>query len=288
MAENKGSLRGKTVFITGASRGIGLAIALKCAKDGANIVIAAKTAKPHPKLPGTIYTAAKEVEDAGGRCLPCIVDVRSEDDVKSAVQKAVDTFGGIDILVNNASAIDRKFTEDTKMKSYDLMQAVNTRGTFMCSKYCAPYLRKSSNAHILTLSPPLNMNPGWFAEGVAYTISKYGMSMCALGMAEEFREDKIAVNTLWPRTFINTAASQNMGFGAELLNMSRKPNIMSDAAYIILCKDSATTTGNFFLDDEVIASAGITDFDQYNYVKNPSLAVDIFVDEMKTFGKSKI
>ncbi|XP_070505874.1 hydroxysteroid dehydrogenase-like protein 2, partial [Chironomus tepperi] len=227
---NTGKLKGKTLFITGASRGIGKAIALKAAADGANIVIAAKTAEPHPKLPGTIYTAAKEIEAAGGKALPCIVDVRDEQQVRQAVQKAVDVFGGIDIVVNNASAISLTPTDKTEMKRFDLMHQINVRGTFLVSKECLPYLKKSENPHILNLSPPLYMRPQWFSSHVAYTMSKYGMSMCVLGMAEEFKSFNIAVNALWPKMIISTAAT-DMLQGKESSDFSRSTDIMADSAY---------------------------------------------------------
>lgn len=287
---NTGKLSGLTIFITGASRGIGKEIGKKAAKDGANIVIAAKTAEPHPKLPGTIYTAAKEIEEAGGKCLPCIVDVRDENQVASAVQKAVEKFGGIDIVVNNCSAISMTGTLDTDIKKYDLMNQVNARGTFLTSKLCLPYLLKSRHPHILNISPPINLNPLWFKQHVAYTIAKYGMSMCALGMAEEFRADKIGVNCLWPRTAIYTAAMEMLG-GSESANVSRKPEIMADAAYAILCKDPAVCTANFFIDDEVLSKAGISDFDQY--LIDPSnrdkLLPDFFLDDIPPqFGGGKV
>ncbi|KAJ9587197.1 hypothetical protein L9F63_019277 [Diploptera punctata] len=290
---NTGKLAGRTVFITGASRGIGKAIALKVAKDGANVVIAAKTADPHPKLPGTIYTAAQEVEAAGGKCLPCIVDVRDETQVKSAVEEAVKMFGGIDIVVNNASAISLTGTLDTEMKRYDLMHHINTRGTFLVSKVCLPYLQKGKNPHILNLSPPLNMNPFWFKNHVAYTMAKYGMSMCVLGMAEEFKDDGIAVNALWPRTAIHTTAIEMLS-GSEAARVSRKPEIMADAAYAILCRDSRSFTGKFTVDDEVLKEEGITNLDQYavDPYMNESLMLDFFLDvqgekTIKTGGESK-
>src|ERR1700690_3832145 len=255
------SLRGKTLFITGASRGIGLAIGLRAARDGANVVIAAKTEKAHPKLPGTIHSAAAEIEAAGGRALPLVVDIRFEEQVYGAVEQAVSRFGGIDILVNNASAISLTGTPETPMKRYDLMIGVNARGTFLCSQACLPHLKKASNPHILTLSPPLDMRPKWFAPHLAYTMAKYGMSMCVLGMAEEFRGAGIAVNALWPRTIIATAALQIIP-GAEP-ERGRKPEIMADAAWHILTGDSRAATGNFFIDDEVLAAAGIVDLSSY-------------------------
>ncbi|KAI5701450.1 hypothetical protein M8J75_009703 [Diaphorina citri] len=276
---NTGKLSGLTIFITGASRGIGKAIALKAAKDGANIVIAAKTAEPHPKLPGTIYSAAKEVEDAGGNCLPCIVDIRDEHAVQSAVNAAVDKFGGIDILVNNASAISLTDTANTPLKKYDLMNQINARGTYLVSQKCLPYLKKSNHAHILNISPPLNLNPFWFKNHVAYTISKYGMSMCALGMAEEFKGDNIAVNALWPRTAIYTAAIEMLtGGSADAKATSRKPEIMADAAYYILSSNPPSLTGQFLIDDEVLKAQHI-DLEQYSYVPNANLAPDFFLDD---------
>jgi citronellol/citronellal dehydrogenase len=269
------TLAGKTLFITGASRGIGLAIALRAARDGANIVIAAKTGTPHPKLPGTIHTAAAEVEAAGGKALPLIVDIRFEDQVYRAVEQAVARFGGIDILVNNASAIGLTGTLDTPMKRFDLMMGVNVRGTFLCTQACLPHLKQSANPHILTLSPPLDMRPQWFAPHVAYTISKYGMSMCVLGMAEEFREVGIAVNALWPRTIIATAALQVIP-GAEP-ERGRTPEIVADGAWYILTRSSRSTTGNFFIDDEVLAAAGITDLSRYAVAKDQPLRPDLFI-----------
>ena len=273
------SLAGKTLFITGASRGIGLAIALRAARDGANIAIAAKTETPHPRLPGTIHTAAAEVEAAGGRALPLAVDIRFEDQVYAAVQQAVTRFGGIDILVNNASAISLTGTLETPMKRYDLMMGVNVRGTFLCSQACLPHLKKSANPHILTLSPPLDLRAGWFAPHLAYTMSKYGMSLCVLGMAEEFREAGIAVNALWPRTIIATAALQVIP-GAEA-QRGRSPEIVADAAWHILTRDSRSTTGNFFIDDQVLAAAGITDLTGYAIEKGLPLRPDLFVEENK-------
>ena len=269
------TLAGKTLFITGASRGIGLAIALRAARDGANIVIAAKTATPHPKLPGTIHTAAAEVEAAGGKALPLIVDIRFEEQVYRAVEQAVARFGGIDILVNNASAIGLTGTLETPMKRFDLMMGVNVRGTFLCSQACLPHLKQSANPHILTLSPPLDMRPQWFAPHAAYTISKYGMSMCVLGMAEEFREAGIAVNALWPRSIIATAALQVIP-GAEP-ERGRTPEIVADAAWHILARSSRSTTGNFFIDDEVLAAAGITDLSRYAVAKGQPLRSDLFI-----------
>lgn len=272
-------LSGKTLFITGGSRGIGKAIALRAARDGANVVIAAKTAEPHPKLPGTIYSAAEEIEAAGGKALPLVVDVRDEDVVGAAVDKAVETFGGIDVLVNNASAIMLTGTLQTPMKRFDLMHQVNVRGTFLCSQKCLPHLKKAANPHILTLSPPLNMNPRWFANHVAYTMAKYGMSMCVLGMAEEFKRAGVAVNALWPRTTIATAAVKNLLGGDAMINASRTPEIMADAAWQILTADSRETTGNFFIDEEVLSAAGVEDFEQYAVVPGTKLVVDLFLDQ---------
>uniref|UniRef100_A0A0A9WUB0 Hydroxysteroid dehydrogenase-like protein 2 n=2 Tax=Lygus hesperus TaxID=30085 RepID=A0A0A9WUB0_LYGHE len=289
---NSGKLAGKTLFITGASRGIGKAIALKAAKDGANIVIAAKTADPHPKLPGTIYSAAKEVEDAGGKALPCVVDVRDEAQVQSAVDNAVKKFGGIDILINNASAISLTGTLETDMKRYDLMNNINTRGTFLVSKVCLPYLKKGKNPHIMNISPPLNMNPFWFKNHVAYTMAKYGMSMCVLGMSEEFKDDGVAVNALWPRTAIMTAAIEMLTGGGSASH-SRKPEIVADAAYAVLCKDSKTVTGQFLIDEEVLKGEGLTDAQIAQYACVPSsvdnLMPDFFLDEaMKVAQSGKV
>lgn len=278
MAANTGKLVGCTVFITGASRGIGKAIALKLARDGANIVIAAKTAEPHPKLPGTIYTAAKEMEEAGGKALPCVVDIQSEKQVKDAVKEAVNKFGGIDILVNNASAISLTGTLQTPMKRYDLMNGINARGTYLCSQACLPYLLKGKNPHILNISPPLNMAAKWFQGHVGYTMAKYGMSMCALGMAEEFRDDGVAVNALWPRTAIYTAAMDMLGGGSEVAKQCRKVDIMADAAYFILCQDSRSFTGNFCIDDEVLLQSGVKDVSVYDCVPGNKLLPDFFLD----------
>jgi citronellol/citronellal dehydrogenase len=274
------NLAGKTLFITGASRGIGLAIAKRAAKDGANIAIAAKTAEAHPKLPGTIYTAAEEIEEAGGKALPLIVDVRSEENVEEAIQKTVESFGGIDILVNNASAISLTPTLATDMKKYDLMHNINTRGTFLCSQKAIPHLKKSENPHVLNLSPPLNMETRWFQNHVAYTMAKFGMSMCVLGMAGEFSSDGIAFNALWPRTTIATAAINNQMGGDMIMKLSRKPEMMAEAAYIIFNKNSREFSGNFCIDDEVMAEAGITDLSQYQVdpdLPSEKLAPDFFV-----------
>lgn len=275
------SLRGKTLFISGASRGIGLAIAVRAAKDGANIAIAAKSDQPNPRLPGTIHTAAEAIEAAGGKALPMQVDIRDEDAVAAAVQKTAAHFGSVDILVNNASAISLSGTLDTPMKRFDLMFGVNVRGTFVCSQACLPYLKESAkagrNPHILNLSPPLSMKPRWFAPHVAYTMAKYGMSMCVLGMAEEFRADGIGVNALWPRTVIATAALNVIALADP--KKGRKPEIMADAAHVILTRDPRNCTGNFFIDDEVLASAGTKDLDQYAVTPgNQQFQPDFFVD----------
>ncbi|HVT15593.1 MAG TPA: NAD(P)-dependent oxidoreductase [Thermoanaerobaculia bacterium] len=270
-------LRGKTLFITGASRGIGKAIALRAAADGANVVIAAKTTEPHPKLPGTIYTAAAEVEAAGGKALPIALDIRDEERVAAAVAEAAAAFGGIDILVNNASAINLTATLETPMKRFDLMWSVNARGTFACSQACLPHLRKAANPHILTLSPPLNLCSKWLPRFVAYSISKYGMSLCVLGMAEEFRADGIAINALWPQTVIATAAIAMLG-GLVAPENCRKPEVVSDAAWHILTRDSRATTGNFFIAEEVLAAAGVTDLDRYDVQPGAHLISDLFVE----------
>uniref|UniRef100_A0A8C5LW11 Hydroxysteroid dehydrogenase-like protein 2 n=1 Tax=Leptobrachium leishanense TaxID=445787 RepID=A0A8C5LW11_9ANUR len=277
-------LAGCTLFITGASRGIGKAIALKAAKDGANIVIAAKTAEPHPKLPGTIYTTANEVEAAGGKALPCIVDVRDEKQISDAVEKAVKTFGGIDILVNNASAISLTNTTDSTMKKVDLMMGINTRGTYLTSKLCIPYLKKSKFAHILNLSPPLNLNPVWFKDHCAYTMAKYGMSMCVLGMAEEFKGE-IAVNALWPKTVIHTAATDMLG-GSGMQAQCRTTDIMADAAYSILTKPK-DFTGNFLIDEELLKQEGIKDLEVYAVSPGHPLLPDFFLDESPDVATSK-
>jgi citronellol/citronellal dehydrogenase len=271
-------LKDKVVFITGASRGIGREIALRFARDGAKIAIAAKSTEPNPKLEGTIYSVAEEVEKAGGKALPLIVDVRDEAMVADAVQKTVTTFGGIDILINNASAINLGSTDDISMKRFDLIFAVNVRATFMCSKLCHPHLKKSANPHILTLSPPLSMNPKWFKKHVAYTMSKFGMSMCTLGMAEEFRKEGIAVNSLWPKTLIATAAI-SVNISRLLYHASRKPIIVADAAYEIVTSDSRSVTGNFFVDETILRLRGVTDFKQYAMHRFIPVISDIFLDE---------
>jgi citronellol/citronellal dehydrogenase len=271
------SLAGKTLFITGASRGIGLAIALRAARDGANIAIAAKTSSPHKHLPGTIYSAAEEIEAAGGKALPLVVDVREESSVMQAVEQAANVFGGIDICVNNASAIQLTPTEATDMKRYDLMHQVNARGTFLTSKACIPYLKRADNPHVLALSPPLDMSPHWFGRHVAYTMAKYGMSMCMLGMAEEFRDQGIAFNGLWPRTGIATAAIKFALAGDEGMAHCRTPEIMADAAYAIFNKPSREFTGQFVIDDTFLYAEGERDFDQYRVDPSKPLMPDFFV-----------
>jgi citronellol/citronellal dehydrogenase len=273
------TLSGKTLFITGGSRGIGLAIALRAARDGANIAIAAKTSDPNPKLPGTVHTAAAEIDAAGGRALPIVCDIRFEDQVAAAVAKTVDTFGGIDICINNASALSPTGTEATDMKRFDLMHAINTRGTFLTTKLCIPHLRKAGNPHVLVLSPPLDLQPKWFKNHVAYSIAKYGMSLCVLGMAEEFRNDGIAVNALWPRTAIATAAIANV-LGRELIAMSRTPDIMADAAHLILTQPSRELTGQFLIDDSFLfEKGGVTDFTPYRVDPSKPLVQDFFVPD---------
>ena len=271
------SLAGKTLFITGASRGIGLAIALRAARDGANIAVAAKTATPHPKLPGTIYTAAAEIERAGGRALPLTVDVRDEAAVAAAVRQCAEAFGGIVICVNNASAINLAPTERIEMRRYDLIQQINTRGTFLTTRACLPYLREAANPHVLTLSPPLNLQPQWFAPHLAYSLSKYGMSLCMLGLAEEYRAAGIACNALWPRTTIATAAVEFALGGAPMLRRSRTPEIVADAAHVILNRPSRECTGNFFIDDDVLYAAGVRDFSRYSVEPGGELLADLFI-----------
>lgn len=271
-------LKNKTVFISGGSRGIGLAIAKRAAQDGANIIIAAKTAEPHPKLPGTVYTAAEEIEAAGGKALPCICDIRDEKAVQAAVAAGVEKFGGIDVCVNNASAISLTPTLQTPMHRFDLMHQINTRGTFLVSKTCLPHLLESDNPHILNLAPPLNMLEKWFKNHVAYTMAKFGMSMCVLGMAGEFREQGVAVNALWPRTAIATAAIKNLLGGDQMINRSRKPEIMADAAHYILTQASREFTGNFCIDDEIMERAGVTDLTAYAVDPSQDLMPDFFVE----------
>jgi citronellol/citronellal dehydrogenase len=273
------SLRNKTLFITGASRGIGKAIALRAAADGANIVVAAKTTEPHPKLPGTIHTAVDEIEAAGGKGLAYPMDLRFEDQVLAAVAKAVEHFGGIDILVNNASAMFLARTADTPMKRFDLMHAVNLRGTFMTSQACLPHLLKADNPHILNIAPPLNMQAKWFAPYLAYAMSKYGISMCVLGMAEELRPLGVAVNALWPKTVIATAAVRNLFGGEEVVRRSRKPEIMAAAAHSVLVRNSRECTGRFFVDEDVLTADGVLDFLPYSTIPGAELLPDIFLDE---------
>lgn len=281
MATEAPVLKGKTLFITGASRGIGKAIGLRAAKDGANVVIAAKTAEAHPKLPGTIYTAAEEIEKAGGKAIPCLVDVRDEAQVKEAVDRAIAAFGGIDILVNNASAISLTGTLETPMKRFDLMHQINTRGTFLCSQACIPHLEKAENPHILNLAPPLSSitDPKWFGPHVAYTMAKFGMTLCVLGMAEELKVKKIAVNALWPRTVIATSAVQNLLGGDDVMKGSRTVEIMADAAYEIFAMKSTDpkATGQYFIDDEVLTAAGVKDLSRYASVPGAELIPDFFV-----------
>jgi citronellol/citronellal dehydrogenase len=274
-----GTLNKKTIFITGGSRGIGLAIALRAAKDGANIAIAAKTADPNPKLPGTIYTAAAGIEQAGGTALPVICDIRFEDQVQAAVEQTVKQFGGIDVCINNASAISLTPTAQTDMKRYDLMHQINGRGTFLTSKLCIPHLLKAENPHILMLSPPLDLNPRWFAQHVAYTIAKYNMSLCVLGMAAELKSQGIAVNALWPRTTIATAAVANLLGGDKLMRASRKADILADASHVILTKPSREFTGNFCIDDTLLWENGKRDFDHYRVDPGEDLTPDFFVPE---------
>ena len=273
------SLQGKTLFITGASRGIGLAIALRAAKDGANIAIAAKTAEPNPKLPGTIYTAAQEIEQAGGKALPLVCDIRFEEQVNDAVARCVAQFGGIDICVNNASAIQLTGTLATDMKRYDLMQQINARGTYLVSKTCIPHLRRAANPHVLMLSPPLDMNAKWFAGHTAYTMAKFGMSMCVLGMAAEFAADGIAFNALWPRTGIATAAIRNALAGDEGMRHCRTTEILSDAAWLIFNKNAREFTGQFLIDDTFLVANGVTDFDRYRADPTKDLMPDFFVPD---------
>jgi len=273
------SLKGKTLFITGASRGIGEAIALRAARDGANIVVAAKTAEPHPKLPGTIYTAAKDIEAAGGQALPVIVDVRDETSVVAGVEQAVARFGGIDICVNNASAIQLTGTLQTDMKRYDLMNQVNARGSYLTSKACLPHLKQAANPHVLMISPPLDMNPRWFAGHTAYTMAKFGMSMCVLGMSAEFKDEGVAFNALWPRTGIATAAIRFALAGDEGMRQCRTPEIMADAAYAIFDKPAREFTGNFLIDDSFLYEEGVRDFDKYRVDPTRALMPDFFVPE---------
>lgn len=284
------SLAGKTIFMSGGSRGIGLAMAKKCAADGANVAIAAKTAEPHPKLEGTIYTAAKEIEDAGGQALPLICDIRDEEAVQSCVDQTVAQFGGIDICINNASAISLTPTQHTPMKRYDLMNQVNARGTFLVSQKCLPHLKNASNPHILNIAPPLDMKAKWFKNHVAYTMAKYGMSLCTLGMSEEFRPDGIAVNSLWPMTSIDTAAVRNVLGGDSMAKMSRTPDIMADAAYVVLNQNASKYTGQFIIDEFILAESGVEDFTVYNQPGyDGPLAADFFVpDEWLKRSRSNV
>ncbi len=270
-------MKGKTIFITGGSRGIGKAVALRFAKEGANIIVAAKTVKPHPTLKGTIYTAAEEIEKAGGKALAVQLDIRDEENAKSAIAQAVAHFGGIDMLINNASAINLSKTADVEMKRYDLMHDINVRGTFMMCKFALPYLKKGSNPHVLNLSPPVNMDTAWFGKHLAYTMSKYSMSFIAMGLAEELKEDGVAANTLWPKTTIATAAISNNLGGEEMMRRSRTPEIMADAAYSILTKPCTECTGNFFVDEDVLRDEGITNFDKYAVDTSKELLLDLFL-----------
>jgi citronellol/citronellal dehydrogenase len=276
-----GSLAGRTLLMSGGSRGIGLAIAERAAADGANVAIIAKTAEPHPKLEGTVYTAAKAIEDAGGRALPIVGDVRNDDDIASAVSQTVERFGGIDICINNASAIDLAGVDALSMKRYDLMQDINTRGTYALSQACVAHLRESPNPHILTLSPPITLEPRWLAPHTAYTIAKYGMTLCALGLAEELGPEGIASNALWPRTLVATAAVQNLLGGEAAMSRARKPSIYADAAYVVLTSDSRELTGRALLCEDVLVGAGITDLDPYFAGDAADLAVDLFVDSVE-------
>ncbi|GJE59684.1 SDR family oxidoreductase [Methylobacterium trifolii] len=273
------TLHGKTLFITGASRGIGLAIGLRAARDGANVAIAAKTDTPHPKLEGTIHTAAAAIEAAGGQALPLIVDVRDEGSVAAAFEETVKKFGGVDIVVNNASAISLTRTPQTEMKRFDLMHQINTRGTYMVSKYAIPHLAKAANPHILMLSPPLDMAEKWFAPHLAYTMAKFGMSLCVLGLSGELRRQGIAVNALWPRTTIATAAVNNLLGGAELMRASRTPEIIADAAHALFLMPARQTTGRFLIDDTFLAETGVTDFSKYRVTPGVPLAPDFFVPD---------
>ena len=275
------TLEGRTLFISGGSRGIGLAIAQRAARDGANVALIAKTAEPHPKLEGTVYTAAESIEAAGGQALPIVGDIRDEAQVAGAVAQTVERFGGIDICVNNASAINLSGTEAMDMKRYDLMQDINTRGTYVVSKACVPHLKQAGNPHVLTLSPPISLQPRWLGPHIAYTIAKYGMSLCTLGMAEEFRGDGIAFNALWPKTLIATAAVQNLLGGDVAMAKSRRPEIVADAAHAILTRDSRECTANLYLVEDVLAEEGVTDLAPYSYAgAGADLQMDLFVDEV--------
>ena len=272
------TLEGKTLFISGASRGVGLTIAIRAARDGANVALIAKTGEPHPKLEGTVYTAAGQIEAAGGRALPVVGDIRDEAQVDRAVAQTVELFGGIDVCVNNASAINLSGTEALEIKRYDLMQSINTRGTFVVSRACIPHLKRSENPHILALSPPISLEPRWLGPHIGYTIAKYGMTLCALGFAAEFADDGIASNALWPRTLIATAAVQNLLGGDEAMARARNPELYADAAYAVITKPSRECTGNAFLCEDVLAAEGVTDFDRYAYRPGAEPEADIFVD----------
>jgi citronellol/citronellal dehydrogenase len=272
------SLEGKTLFISGGSRGIGLAIAIRAARDGANVALIAKTAEPHPKLEGTVYTAAAQIEAAGGHALPMVGDIRDEAQVVRAVAQTAERFGGIDVCVNNASAINLSGTEALEIKRYDLMQSINTRGTFVVSRACLPHLKLSANPHILTLSPPLNLEPRWLGPHIGYTIAKYGMTLCALGLAAEFADEGVASNALWPRTLIATAAVQNLLGGEAAMARARKPELYADAAYAVITRPSRDCTGNTFLCEDVLAAEGVTDFDRYAYQPGAEPEADLFVD----------
>jgi citronellol/citronellal dehydrogenase len=274
------TLADKTLFISGASRGIGLAIALRAARDGANVALIAKTAEPHPKLEGTIYTAAEQIEEAGGKALPIVGDIRDEEQVTAAVAQAVERFGGIDVCVNNASAINLSGSEALEMKRYDLMQDINCRGTFLVSKTCIPHLRQAENPHILTLSPPISLEPKWLGGHIGYTIAKYGMSLAALGFAAELRDAGIASNTLWPRTLIATAAVQNLLGGDAAMARARRPEIYADSAYVVITRPSRECTGNQFLCEDVLVEEGATNFDKYMYVEGGEPQVDLYVDDV--------
>jgi citronellol/citronellal dehydrogenase len=278
-------LKGRTIFISGASRGIGLAIALRAARDGANVALIAKTAEPHPKLEGTVYTAAKAIEEAGGQALPIVGDIRDEAQVEAAVAQTVERFGGIDICINNASAINLSSIDDLDMKRYDLMQDINVRGTFAVSKACAPHLRKGTNPHVLTLSPPISLEKKWLAPHTAYTMAKYGMTLVALGLAEELREDGVASNALWPRTLVATAAVQNLLGGDEAMRRARTPDVYADAAYHVLTQPSREYTGQELLCEDVLVAAGVTDLSSYAHAgADAELAVDLFVDQANPPG----
>ncbi len=274
------SLQGKTLFISGASRGIGLAIALRAARDGANVALIAKTAEPHPKLEGTVYTAAEQIEQAGGQALPIVGDIRDEASVASAVDQTVERFGGIDVCVNNASAINLAGTEALEMKRFDLMHAINVRGTFVVGRACIPHLREAGNPHILTLSPPISLDPKWLGPHIGYTLAKYGMSLCGLGWAAELAGDGIASNTLWPRTLIATAAVQNLLGGDEAMTRSRRPELYADAAYAVVTRPSREATGNSYLCEDVLREEGVTDLGPYAYVEGAEPQVDLFVDSI--------